>query len=70
MPAILPPSSWDQWLRPDEDDVDALTSLLLPAPEGLLVWHPVSTEVNDARHRGAHLVDPVALPDRPAGSGA
>ena len=32
MPVILPESAWEQWLDPDEHDVDALAKLLVPAP--------------------------------------
>lgn len=67
MPVILPPSAWDTWLDPDVDDLDLLGSLLVPAPPELVTFHPVSTEVNDVRNRGEHLLDPVPLPgDGPA----
>ncbi len=32
MPVLLPPSAWDQWLDPDNDDIDTLGKLLVPAP--------------------------------------
>jgi putative SOS response-associated peptidase YedK len=64
MPAILPPSAWQDWLDPANDDLVALGGLLVPAPEGLLTLHPVSTDVNSVRNKGAHLVDPVD-PDAP-----
>lgn len=62
MPAILPPSAWDQWLDPANDDQDALQGLLVPAPPALLVVRPVSTEVNNVRNKGAHLIDEVEVP--------
>lgn len=59
MPVILPPSAWDEWLDPAPAGIETLGRLLVPAPDALLTLHPVSTEVNNARHRGAHLLDPV-----------
>ena len=40
-----------------------LAQLLVPAPSEIIAFHPVSTEVNNARNGGAHLleeVEPVA----------
>jgi putative SOS response-associated peptidase YedK len=58
MPVILPPSAWDQWLDPSNDDLETLGTLLVPAPAAMTVMHPVSTEVNNVRNTGAHLIDP------------
>ncbi len=65
MPVILPPSAWDEWLDPTNADVDTLGRLLVPAPEQLLVLRPVSTEVNNVRNQGPHLVDEVDPPSAP-----
>lgn len=62
MPVVLPAGKWDTWLDPDERDVDTVTSLLVPAPAELIAWHPVSTEVNNVRNSGAHLIEPVRAP--------
>jgi putative SOS response-associated peptidase YedK len=59
MPVILPASAWDAWLDPANNDVDALSKLLVPAPANLLTLHPVSTEVNKVANRGAELIEPV-----------
>ena len=75
MPVILPPSVWDEWLDPDNADLDLLGKLLVPAPASVLTMHPVSTEVNNVRNQGAHLADlvepdppvPQLLPEDPAG---
>ncbi len=40
MPVILPPSAWDAWLDPTNDDTEALAKLLVPAPAELLVGPP------------------------------
>ena len=69
MPIILPPSAWDTWLDPSVDDTDLLGKFLVPAPPELITFHPVSTEVNDARNHGSHLVDPVDPDDSGPSSG-
>ena len=60
MPVILAPEDWDRWLEPSNPDLDELGRLLVPAPPQLITHHPVSTEVNNARHQGAHLIEPLA----------
>lgn len=65
MPVILPPSAWDEWLDPANADLETLGRLLVPAPSELLVMHPVSTEVNNVRTKGAHLIDAVPEPEVP-----
>ena len=59
MPVILPREVWAEWLDPEIGDVATLGRLLVPAPSSMLELHPVSTEVNNVRNKGAHLVDPV-----------
>ncbi len=59
MPVLLAPKDWDAWLDPSNHGVDALQSLLLPAPEGLLVTRPVSDKVNNVRNNDATLLDAV-----------
>jgi putative SOS response-associated peptidase YedK len=61
MPVILPESAWEQWLDPEEHDVDALASLLVPAPDALLEVYPVSTNVNNARNNGPELARAVVV---------
>ena len=69
MPIMLPPDAWSTWLDPQVDDTDLLGRFLVPAPPELIAFHPVSTEVNNARNHGAHLTDPIQL-DRIGSSGA
>jgi putative SOS response-associated peptidase YedK len=59
MPVMLPPSAWETWLDPDNDDVDTLGKLLVPAPPELVAIHPVSTAVNNVRQKGPELIEPV-----------
>ena len=56
MPVMLPPAAWDTWLDRDNRDLEALRELLVPAPSEFIRMHPVSTEVNNVRNNGAHLV--------------
>lgn len=65
MPVILPPSAWDAWLDEDNADVDTLGKLLVPAPSDLLTLRAISTEVNNVRNKGPHLIDPVDPPANP-----
>jgi putative SOS response-associated peptidase YedK len=59
MPVMLPPSAWDAWLDPENDDLEALGKLLVPAPASLLAVHPVSRAVNNVQETGAELIEPV-----------
>jgi putative SOS response-associated peptidase YedK len=58
MPVILPPSSWDDWLDPDNDDIETLGKLLVPAPPDITRLTPVSTQVNSVRNKGPELITP------------
>jgi putative SOS response-associated peptidase YedK len=60
MPVILPPEAWGTWLDPNERDRGVLEALLVPADDDLLDVRPVSNAVNDVRHDGPELVEPVA----------
>ena len=63
MPVILPPSAWDAWLDPANDDIEALGRLLVPAPAQLITMHPVSIEVSNVRNKGPHLTEPITVID-------
>jgi len=60
MPVILPEHAWDAWLDRDDDDVDALGRLLVPAPPEVIQLRPVSTAVGNVRNNGPELLDEVA----------
>jgi putative SOS response-associated peptidase YedK len=58
MPVILPEQAWDTWLDRDTKP-DALTSLLVPAPDEVIAVYPVSLLVNKADNDGPELVQRV-----------
>lgn len=60
MPVILPPSAWATWLDPNQNDVELLGKLLVPAPAALTM-HPVNPEVNNVRNKGPHLIERAVL---------
>jgi putative SOS response-associated peptidase YedK len=59
MPVVLPESTWEQWLDPDNHDVETLAQLLVPAPAAWFEAYAVSTSVNSARNNSAELVQPI-----------
>ena len=65
MPLMVEPEAWQAWLDPARQDPAAVRELLTPASPGLLEGYPVSREVNDVRHAGAHLIDPAPAEDVP-----
>jgi len=65
MPVLLAATDWDLWLEADYgrtgEGLDHLGSMLKPAPNDLLTFRPVGTEVNNARNNSVELLSP--LPD-------
>jgi putative SOS response-associated peptidase YedK len=57
MPVVLSPAHEARWLEPDAAELDLL-SLLVPAPDELLVAREVIDAVNDVREDGPHLLEP------------
>jgi len=66
MPVIIEAADRDRWLDPDVQEPEAVTGLLVPAAAGILVRHPVRTEVNNVRNDGPQIVLPD--PDAEVGS--
>lgn len=62
MPAVLPPEAYAAWLDPSAQDPEALSALLGSGAGALLRAWPVSREVNDPRHQGPALVEPLPAP--------
>ena len=46
-------------MQPDNDDLDTLGKLLVPAPPAITELRPVSTEVNNVRNKGRQLADEI-----------
>ena len=61
MPVILAPSSYEQWLDPAFQQVDALNALLRPFPAEHMTACPVSTLVNNPRHDAPQCLEPVTV---------
>jgi putative SOS response-associated peptidase YedK len=60
MPLLVPHEAWPDWLDPDLPGGPAVAELLVPASPDQLVTTPVSLAVNDVRHNGPELVEPLA----------
>ena len=60
MPVVLPESAWDEWLDRDNQDIDGLQGLLVPAPpEEFEAWK-VPLLVNKPANNGPELVEPAS----------
>ena len=59
MPVVLPPDAWDEWLDPENQDVSRLQKLLVPAPAREFEAYEISTLVNNVRHEGPDLIEPI-----------
>ena len=57
MPVVLTPDAEARWLEPGARE-EEMASLLVPAPEDLLVVREVVDAVNDVRQDGPHLLEP------------
>ncbi len=57
MPVVLARDAEARWLEPGAG-AEELASLLVPAPEDLLVLREVGDAVNDVREDGPHLIEP------------
>lgn len=60
MPAVLEPDMVEPWLCGDDEAM--LLQLLVPAPDGTLIKHPVDKAVGNVRNDGPQLIEPVTLP--------
>ena len=61
MPVVLSDDTWRRWIDLELPDVGELHGLIVPAPDGLLIAHPVSTLVNNVRNDGPMLLEPIEL---------
>jgi putative SOS response-associated peptidase YedK len=60
MPVVLGDESWDEWLDPRHEDVDALGALLRPAPGDWFDVFEVSARVSRPENNDPELLEPVA----------
>lgn len=60
VPVVLPATSYESWLDPHPADPAALAALLVAPSAGSLGAVRVSRRVNDARHDGPDLIEPLA----------
>lgn len=56
-PLIIESDQFVRWLNAPRDQA---AKMLRPVPEGILMWHEVSTRVNSVRNQGPELVQPHA----------
>ena len=61
MPMLVERDRYSAWLDPSVTDPDELSRLLVPAAPGRLTALPVSTDVNNVRNNGPHLVEPLPV---------
>jgi putative SOS response-associated peptidase YedK len=59
MPVILEDDSLEAWLDRDLTEFEPLEGLLQPVPDSAIAIREVSREVNNTRHNGSHLIEPV-----------
>jgi putative SOS response-associated peptidase YedK len=64
MPMLIEKERWGDWLDPGLTAVESAKGLLVPASPDRLDAFPVSTEVNDVRHNGPELIEPLPEEER------
>lgn len=60
MPVILSPADYGAWLDAGTD-IEEVTRLLRPSPEGVLEMHPVATDVGNVRNDNASLIVRISI---------
>ncbi|MEY8801736.1 SOS response-associated peptidase [Leisingera sp. XS_AS12] len=64
MPLVLEPDVWAKWLG---EEGHGAASLMQPAAEDMLCYHPVDPQVNSNRAEGEALIEPFHAADTPPG---
>jgi putative SOS response-associated peptidase YedK len=59
MPVILEDDDLEAWLDRELTDFGPLEQLMQPADDDAIERYPVSREVNNTRHNGPHLIEPI-----------
>lgn len=57
MPVILKPSDEARWLEPSNDQPESVADLLRPYDDNMLLMHPVTKDVGNARNDEKRLID-------------
>lgn len=65
MPVILDPDDVADWLDAEQTETGPLEQLLRPAGGGSITLHPVTKDVNNVRHNGPDLIEPLDDDDEP-----
>lgn len=58
MPVLLHSAQFDDWLDPENQDVDALARMLVPSANDAIEYYPVRLLVNKAANNFAELLEP------------
>lgn len=64
MPVILGDDALEDWLDRDLTEFEPLEHLMRPVPGSAIDIHAVSKDVNNTRHNGPELVEPIDDPDK------
>jgi putative SOS response-associated peptidase YedK len=57
MPVILAREEYEEWLGPDNTDLERLSAILKPTDPDPWTMHPVSRQVNSPRNDGPQLLE-------------
>lgn len=58
-PVVIDPENYTQWLEADERDTHLIDPMLVARRAGFWTATPVSTDVNNVRNEGVHLISPI-----------
>lgn len=61
MPMIIRPEDVELWMDDEIREIEPLEPLLQPLTNDEIAMYPVSTAVNNARHNGPELIEPIAI---------
>lgn len=59
MPVIIPVDKIDNWLNPNNKDIDDLKSMLIPFSEDLMTYYQVSKDINSPKNDYPELIEKV-----------
>jgi len=62
MPVFMPHDRWEEWLNPDNKEIEKLRTLMqVDSPDSLVLAHPVSSEVNSVTRNSKKLTEQIEL---------